>query len=263
MIPTAASSYTFKQLFRNSVEQYGDCPALSYAGGTPLTYRDVAAKVNELHAIFDGLGIRKGDKVAILGQNMPNWGVAFFACVVRGVVAVPLLPDFHAEEIANILTHSEAKAIFASEKLLPRLPAPELTGCSIRILLDSLTLLTPMPQESPVTVVEEDPKEEDLAVLIYTSGTTGRKVERGYALAKKHCVAHAPGYHHSAHFQGNGLFVYPAALAYVRELAGIGSAHYVRCHSLLSGSSAYSGRFTPCTENGPSAHHALGSSYYG
>lgn len=188
MIPTAASSYTFKQLFRNSVEQYGDCPALSYAGSTPLTYRDVAAKVNELHAIFDGLGIRKGDKVAILGQNMPNWGVAFFACVVRGVVAVPLLPDFHAEEIANILTHSEAKAIFASEKLLPRLPAPELTGCSIRILLDSLTLLTPMPQESPVTVVEEDPKEEDLAVLIYTSGTTGRS--KGVMLSQKNIVWH-------------------------------------------------------------------------
>lgn len=188
MIPSAASLYTFKQLFRNSVEQFGNCPALSYVDGKPLTYRDVAVKVDELHALFDVLGIRKGDKVAILGQNMPNWGVAFFACVVRGVVAVPLLPDFHAEEIANILTHSEAKAIFASEKLLSRLPAPELTGCSIRFSLDSLTLLTAMPFEPAVTSGIDDPEEGDLAVLVYTSGTTGRS--KGVMLSHKNIVWH-------------------------------------------------------------------------
>jgi len=59
-------------------------------------------------------GIRKGDRVAILSQNMPNWGVAYLAITSMGAVVVPILVDFHENEIKQILRHSGAKAIFVS-----------------------------------------------------------------------------------------------------------------------------------------------------
>ena len=71
-------------------------------------------KLYALMAMLEKNGICPGDKVAILSSNMPNWGIAYFSITFMGAVAVPVLPDFSATEVGNVLEHSGAKAIFIS-----------------------------------------------------------------------------------------------------------------------------------------------------
>ena len=85
--------------------------------------------VNKLARVLIGLGVKKGDKVAILGTNMPNWGVAFFAVSVVGAIAVPILPDFHQKEINSIIEHSEAKILLVSEGLYKNINHENTAAC--------------------------------------------------------------------------------------------------------------------------------------
>ena len=187
MDKTTSSYYTFPRMFKESVEKFADITALSYVEGNSYTYKQVSEKVAELHLLFDKLGLVKGDKVAILGQNMPNWGVAFFAIVVRGLVVVPLLPDFKPDEILNILNHSGAKAIFVSDKLMPKLAKEERISAIIRIKLDDFSLC-----EENLTTAQDNNQyevnESDLAAIIYTSGTTGRS--KGVMLTHRNLIWH-------------------------------------------------------------------------
>ena len=85
------------------------------------TYGSFRRKCDEISARLSRYGIGAGDRVAILSQNMPNWTVAMFSLVPFGRISVPILPDSSPTEIANILEHSECKAIFVSQRLLPKL----------------------------------------------------------------------------------------------------------------------------------------------
>ena len=109
---------TFPALLADTVDKYPSSVAFGFVGEQPMTYGEVAVKVSALMAMLENAGIDKGDKVAIFSNNMPNWGVAYFAITSMGAVAVPILPDFSTAEVANIIEHSEAKLIFSSESLL-------------------------------------------------------------------------------------------------------------------------------------------------
>ncbi len=90
-------------------------------GEKPKTYHETRNQVMALIALFEQLEIRPGDKVAILGTNMPNWVISFLATTFMGAIVVPLLPDFLPKEIENILAHSGAKAIVVSDLLWPKI----------------------------------------------------------------------------------------------------------------------------------------------
>ncbi len=111
------SILTIPNLLKDSVERFGERPALAFVGCKPLTYNILQKEVNAVMAFLEQQGIEPGDRVAILSSNMPNWGVAFFAIASMGIVIVPILPDFTDEEVENVLQHSEAKAIFVSDNL--------------------------------------------------------------------------------------------------------------------------------------------------
>ena len=112
---------TFPSIFAETVRQHPDANALAFAGEKPISYIELNQQIQALIAFLEKLEIHPGDKVAILGTNMPNWGAVYLAITFMGAVAVPLLPDFHPEEIENILNHSGSKAIFASKGLLAKL----------------------------------------------------------------------------------------------------------------------------------------------
>ena len=82
-----------------------------------MTYGDLGQKMKEIGEMLFSLGLESGDKVALLGHNMPNWVVAYFSVVANGLIIVPILPDFTREEIENVLLHSGSKVLFVSEKL--------------------------------------------------------------------------------------------------------------------------------------------------
>src|SRR5512133_2028212 len=112
---------TFPAMFNETLRKYGNCNAYAFVGEDPKTYESVNKEVRALIAFLEKNGICPGDKVAILSLNMPNWGVAYFAITFMGAVAVPVLPDFSVTEVANILEHSGAKALFISNSLLQRI----------------------------------------------------------------------------------------------------------------------------------------------
>ncbi len=169
---------TFPNMFGKTVEQYADHNALSFVDEKPLSYREVDDQINSLIRLLEDLGIKPGDKVAILGTNMPNWGLSYFAISFMGAVVVPLLPDFLPTEIENILDHSGSKAIFISSNLKQKMEDVKGKTLAHRIQLDDFTFAgipASKAHYSPGSKPQNryDVKEENLAAIIYTSGTTG------------------------------------------------------------------------------------------
>ena len=137
-------------------------------------------------AWLEKLGIKQGDKVGILSVSIPHWDVSYYAITFMGAVVVPLLPDFHASEINNILDHSEAKAIFISDGLRSKITNSDRTIVQIRIedftrIGSSETTISFKPDASPIQPYKVT--EDDLAAIIYTSGTTGKS--KGVMLSHK------------------------------------------------------------------------------
>jgi long-subunit acyl-CoA synthetase (AMP-forming) len=113
---------TIKELYINSIKSFAKRPVSSLFNGESLSYEQFDERVKQLVDIFRKAGLTKGDKVALLSSNMPNWSVCYFATVISGMVIVPILPDFSADAISGILDHSESKALFVSDKLYAKVP---------------------------------------------------------------------------------------------------------------------------------------------
>ena len=192
---TKRFKYTIPSLLQESVNNHAGNTSLVFAGETNYTYRQMGGDVIRVAALLKQLGIVKGDKVAILSTNMPNWGVAFFAISWAGAIAVPILPDFHPNEIKYIIGHSEAKMMFISEASYRGLN-DDTSGLPEKlILLENFSLfeagasvkdLGSLQSALPETVADSSPEateEDDLASIIYTSGTTGNS--KGVMLTHK------------------------------------------------------------------------------
>ena len=111
---------TLKELLEDSVQKFVDRTALSFVGGEPITYAQLAKSVLDMQTLLGDLGIRPGDKVAILSENMPNWAVTYFSVTTMGAVVVPILQEFHPSAVHHILRHSEAKMVVASQRYIEK-----------------------------------------------------------------------------------------------------------------------------------------------
>ena len=164
---------TLQSLLNYSTKNFAELPSVSFVGCTPITYSELGVQIVQVARLLFSLGLKKGDKVALLSHNMPNWVIAYFSVVSNGMIIVPILPDFTREEIENVLLHSESKAIFISERLSSRIEGLDLPHLESKISLDNLTLLSGN-QNSELKVQHTIVNEDDTAAIIYTSGTTGR-----------------------------------------------------------------------------------------
>ena len=161
---------TLKSRFLYGINTFSDYPLFSFVGKEAISYQQFGALTQQLISLFDQAGFPEGAKIAILGSNMPHWPVAYFAALCSSRVAVPILPDFTPFEIANILEHSEAKALIISNKLKYKVPDHLLRQIPLVVNMDTLEVLSMHPAPSCTT---SDPKPETLAAIIYTSGTSG------------------------------------------------------------------------------------------
>jgi len=202
---------TLKSMIDHSCEQFGEYPALSNVDGEPIRYSELREQIDGVIRMMSEQGIVKGDKVAILSQNMPNWGIAYLAITSMGAVVVPILTDFHVNEILNILRHSEAKMVFVSRAQYDKIGYSDLEPWVTLVALDNFEPLEikapidlisgiihePLKQLQKlrnkalkaVRLISEKVHEDDTAALIYTSGTTG--MSKGVMLSHKNLVLDA------------------------------------------------------------------------
>ena len=162
-------SNTLYEIFQHSIKAYTDRIAYSLWEGEELTYGEVARRVEIVQEHLLAAGLKTGDKVALLSSNMPNWGVAYFAIVTAGMVAVPILPDFSGEELDMIIDHSESKALIVSDRLFTKVSKDVVNRLNIVIRVKNLAVISQRIKQRGQLAV---PKPDDLAVIIYTSGTT-------------------------------------------------------------------------------------------
>lgn len=106
----------FIDYIEQSIIKNWDRNALTDYKGITLQYKDVARKIAKFHIVLESAGIRPGDKIAVCGRNSAHWAVAFLATVTYGAVIVPILHEFKADNIHNIVNHSEAKLLFVGDR---------------------------------------------------------------------------------------------------------------------------------------------------
>ena len=183
---------TIPGLLERSVAAFPDHTALSFVSGSPITYREFGAAAERVSAFLYEQGIRPGDRVALLSESQPNWVISYFAITAMGAVVVPILPEFHHQEVQHILDHSESKAFLVSTRLQGILP--KLTGQALTLAANVNTFEVLAPQGYGGSVLENtapapppvDIKEDDLGAILYTSGTTGQS--KGVMLSHKNVV---------------------------------------------------------------------------
>ena len=142
-------------------------------GGCSYTFGQFRDKCLQLSGILSTFGINADDKVAILSENIPNWALAFFSITASGRIAVPMLPELSPNEVENILTHSDAKAIFVSRKQLPKIGQETLDKLHLVIDISTLDLIKAEDDRYTCDGRGKVPEPMDIAAIIYTSGTTG------------------------------------------------------------------------------------------
>lgn len=192
---------TFREFVDGIAEAYGDTPALTYVEEAPYTYKDIRRRTEALQEALGSFGIGKGDRVAILSENKPTWGIVYLAVTSMGAVAVPILPDFHPQEVLNILDHSEASLLFISDRLKEKLQ-DHVEKLPYSVTVEDLDLAAGTLLEARSGIVSRireklsggneslsEPGPEDLAVIIYTSGTTGQS--KGVMLTHRNLTSNA------------------------------------------------------------------------
>ncbi|MGH7703083.1 MAG: AMP-dependent synthetase/ligase, partial [Gemmatimonadales bacterium] len=185
---------TLTELFFGAIERHGARPVAMRAkvGGawTDLSYRELLGQVQGLSLGLLELGVRAGDRVAILSENRPEWAVADYACLAARCTDVPIYPTLPPKQAEYILRDSEAVAILVSTQAqldkiaeirgnLPGLKhvigfGRELRGEGVLTLGSVIERGQGAASRHPAwkdTALKAGP--DDLATLIYTSGTTG------------------------------------------------------------------------------------------
>jgi len=191
-------NFTLPKLLDRSLELYPDEDAFAKVGDTPIKYSEFGKKIQTTIRLLQDNGITANDKVLLLSENIPNWAVAYFAITYFGAVVVPVLPDFHPSDVHHILKHSEAKAIFVSDKHLSTIEDESEVNIKFVINLEKLEIIDELSSTSYISKIRQKiskiskvnyPNEDDLAAIIYTSGTTGHS--KGVMLSHKNLVTNA------------------------------------------------------------------------
>ena len=184
----------FNQYIQKSIIDNWDKDALTDFKGQTLQYHDVARKIEKLHILFESSGLNKGDKVALCGRNSANWAVAFLATLTYGAIAVPILHEFTADQIHNIVNHSEAKLLFVGDVVATEIDPTKMPLLEGIVYIPDYSLV--ISRTDKLTYAREhlnemfgkkfpkyfrkehvnyymDQNPDELAMINYTSGTTG------------------------------------------------------------------------------------------
>ena len=191
----------FVETIDTAINTHWDVPCFSNLNGSTLTYGEVGGAIYRLHHIFEHSGLKRGDRVGLVGRNSAHWGVTYLAAVSYGAIIVPILPDFTSAEVEHIVRHSECKLLFVAEAIFDGLTEETMPTVQAIFNLkdfalfwqddknivkatDEAAALTP-----PTNSAFELPtvSNDDMAAIVYTSGTTG--FSKGVMLTSNSLIA--------------------------------------------------------------------------
>ena len=173
---------TLQSVLENSVNLYGDKIAYTYGSDCTITYKMLGEKSSKLRFFLSEHGIRQFDKIVLIGENMPHWGVSYFGIASMGAIIVPVLVDFSPDEVSTVITHSDAKALILSNKVYHKIGS-KIKFDGLIIIMDDFHSASTGETIDDYCLQHEEAfksytpnriKENDLSNIIYTSGTTGR-----------------------------------------------------------------------------------------
>ncbi len=220
-------------------------PALTdYGSGKTLTYGEMARRIARLQLFYRQLGIRPGDKIALLGKNTTNWVIDFMGTITYGAVIVPILHDFNPADAQHIINHSDALVLFVSDSIWENLNFDEMPGLRCVVSLENRKIITERSttpnnatltktpasriihnltlsfnrkykngfRDADIDFEEQDPG--NVCVINYTSGTTG--FSKGVMLTYRNLWGNVVfGIRSRLHYQGSrALSFLPLAHAY-------------------------------------------------
>ena len=185
----------FIKLYEKSFKDNWELPALTdYAEKETLSYGDFAKEIAFIHTIFAKYNIKRGDKIALVGKNNSHWCSVYLATVSYGAVIVPILQDFHIDNIVHIINHSDSVMLFTNDRIWENVEDTQISSVLATYSLADLTCIYQQKIESPARADQElkeafekhypdgfkkehiqfaEVDNSDLIILSYTSGTTG------------------------------------------------------------------------------------------
>lgn len=184
----------FVQTIAGALRRHWDVPCFSDEGSDrTLRYSDVAHRIFRLHHIFEECGLKRGDRVGLVGRNSAHWGVTYLATVTYGAVIVPILPDFTSGEVEHIVRHSECTLLFVSDPIYDGLTESKMPSLKAIVRLRDFSAFWAPDKKVKAAIREAgntyehkykdhlsaqslafpEVSNEDLAAIVYTSGTTG------------------------------------------------------------------------------------------
>lgn len=181
---------TLAQLYKKTILENWDNLAFSDYDGGDFKYADVAEIIQSLHLFYQVSGIKKGNKIAIIGRNSARWGTTFLSVLTSGAVVVPVLPDFNVTDTNHILNHSESKIVFVQRSLVDKIDLKKASDVQTVIILDDFSIHTSKDADAKLKIADafnyykKNPAlvkalnfyewgREDCCIISYTSGTSG------------------------------------------------------------------------------------------
>lgn len=185
------------ELYAKSFRENWDLPALTdYVGRNTMTYGDLARRIALCHIFFKKIGVRPGDKIALMGKNTIQWVTVYMATITYGAVIVPVLAEFNYRDAQHIINHSGSKVLFVNDSIFDNLEFEKMTALRAALSIDSIKLLGEHPannrlvEKALANLTKSFRKEypdgftpgcirytvlppDSLAEINYTSGTTG------------------------------------------------------------------------------------------
>lgn len=225
----------FIKIYENSFRKYWEQPALTdYKDKNSLTYGELAREIAHIHLLLDEVGIKKGDKVALIGKNHSSWSMVFLATITYGAVIVPILHEFNPESMLHIIDHSDSKCAFINDNIWTTLDhnnvkVPSFSIPSFDLLQSSDETHKELKQRvntafdikypdgfSQKDIVYADVANQDVICINYTSGTTG--FSKGVMLTANN-------------YAGNVTYAHTLELLYPgeKDLAFLPMAHAYGC----------------------------------
>lgn len=177
-----------KDYVEKPIKKYWDVEAYTDLGQKTFKYSDVAEKIMKIHIILEYFGIQRGDKISLIGKNSAYWAMTYLGIITYGAVVVPILPDFHSNEMHHIINHSDSKMVFLSERMWEKIDPESIDVKVIYNMCHMVTYINNTEKENPdfekifmekypefqaQNINFKDISNEELVAISYTSGSTG------------------------------------------------------------------------------------------